>query len=41
MEKSLSDQISDTPGNVLRALIMTPPRGKDDWDYLKEGQDDN
>ena len=27
--------IPDTPKNVARALVSTPPQGDGDWDYLK------
>ncbi len=35
VEKPEPDFIPDNPKNVLRALVTAPPRGKDDWDYLK------
>ena len=28
--------IPDTPENVARALVTTPPKNEDDWDYLKD-----
>ena len=28
--------IPDTPENVARALMSTPPKDEGDWDYLKE-----
>lgn len=36
VEKPLPDAIPDTPENVARALVTTPPKGEDEWDYLKE-----
>ena len=35
VEKSEPDPIPDSPDNVLRSLATSPPRAKDDWDYLK------
>ena len=35
VEKPELDPIPDSPENVLRALVMAPPRAEDDWDYLK------
>ena len=28
--------IPDTPENVARALLTTPPQDDGDWDYLKD-----
>ena len=28
----------DTPENIARALLTTPPKKEDEWDYLKERQ---
>ncbi len=36
VEKPMPDPIPDTPENVARALLTTPPKGEDEWDYLKE-----
>ena len=35
VEKPLPDPIPDTPENVARALVSTPPKDEGDWDYLK------
>ena len=35
VEKPERDPIPDSPENVLRLIVQTPPRGEDDWDYLK------
>ena len=32
----MPEPIPDTPENVARALLTTPPKGEDEWDYLKE-----
>lgn len=33
----MPEPIPDTPENILRACLRTPP--KKDWDYLKPGSD--
>ena len=30
--------IPDTPENVAFALVSTPPKGEDEWGYLKENK---
>ena len=35
VEKPMPDPIPDTPENVARALVTTPPKNDDEWDYLK------
>ena len=34
--KPMPDQISDTPENVALALMTSPPRKPDDWEYLRQ-----
>ena len=36
VEKPLPDPIPDTPENVARALVTTPPKDEGEWDYLKD-----
>ena len=36
VEKPLPEPIPDTPENVARALVSTPPKDEGDWDYLKD-----
>ena len=36
VEKPTPALIPDTPENVARALLTTPPKDDGDWDYLKE-----
>ena len=31
----MPEQIPDTPENVARALMSTPPKRPDEWDYMK------
>ena len=33
--KPMPEQIPDTPENVARALVTSPPREPDDWEYLE------
>ena len=33
--KPLPDLIPDTPENIMRALVSTPPKKDEEWDYLK------
>ena len=35
VEKPMPEPIPDTPENVARALVSTPPKDDGDWDYLK------
>ena len=35
VEKPMPAPIPDTPENVARALVTTPRKDEDDWDYLK------
>ena len=34
--KPLPEAIPDTPENVARALLNTPPKDKADWEFLRE-----
>ena len=36
VEKPMPEPIPDTPENIARALLTTPPKKDGDWDYLKE-----
>ncbi len=38
IEKPRPPLIPDTPENVARALLTTPPKDEGDWDYLKTGK---
>ena len=37
--KPLPEPINDTPENVARALLSTPPKRERDWRYLKATKD--
>ena len=36
VEKEMPEPIPDTPENVARALLSTPPKEDGDWDYVKD-----
>lgn len=36
VEKPMPEPIPDTPENVARALLTTPPKNDDEWNYLKD-----
>ena len=35
VEKPLPPPIPDTPENIARAVLSTPPKRRKDWDYVK------
>lgn len=39
VEKPMPEAIPDTPENVMRAILSTPPKREDEWEYLKEAAD--
>ena len=38
IERPMSEPIPDTPENIARAILGTPPKKRDEWDYLEEEQ---
>lgn len=38
VEKPLAEPIPDTPQNIARAVLGTPPKKRDEWSYLKKGR---
>ena len=34
--KPMPEQIPDTPENVAQAILTTPPKKSDEWEYLKD-----
>lgn len=36
VEYPLPPSIPDTPENVMRAIVMTPPKRADEWNYIRE-----
>ncbi len=37
--RPMPEPIPDTPENVARALLTTPPKKESEWKYQKEGRD--
>ena len=35
-ELAMPEPIPDTAENIAMALLATPPKGEDEWDYLKD-----
>ena len=35
IEKPIADRIPDTPENIARAILRTPPKKEGDWKYTK------
>ena len=38
VKNTMPELIPDTPENIARALLTTPPKKEDEWDYLKDRQ---
>ena len=36
VEHPMPEPIPDTPENIMRAIVNTPPKKREDWSYLKE-----
>lgn len=36
VEHPMPEPIPDTPENIMRAIVNTPPKKREDWRYLKE-----
>ena len=34
--RPVPERIPDTPDNIMRALVESPPKERGDWDYLKK-----
>ena len=37
--RQMPEQIPDTPENIMRALVSTPPKKRTEWDFLKQNPD--
>lgn len=35
-KRTMPDPIPDTPDNIMRAIVNTPPKTDDEWRYLTE-----
>lgn len=38
-KRTMPDPIPDTPDNIMRAIVRTPPKDDDEWRYLSEDGD--
>ena len=36
VEKPLPESIDDSPENVMRAILATPPKKDDEWRYMRK-----
>ena len=36
VEHPMPDPIPDTPENIMKAFLRTPPRKRSDWEFVKE-----
>ena len=34
----MPDRIPDTPENVAKAVLNTPPKKREDWDFIKRSK---
>lgn len=39
VELKMPQPIPDTAENIARAMLNTPPKKEDEWDYLKQTKD--
>lgn len=39
IERPLPEPIPDTPENIMRAVLATPPKRDDEWRYLQDSDD--
>ena len=37
--RPMPEPIPDTPENVARALLTSPPKSHDEWEYLKDAKE--
>ena len=38
-ERAMPEPIDDTPDNIMRAIVNTPPKAEDEWRYLSDTDD--
>ena len=38
VEHEMPDRIPDTPDNLARIIVTTPPKKEGDWEYLKKSK---
>lgn len=39
-KRTMPDPIPDTPENIMRAVLNTPPKDDDEWRYLQDDPGD-
>ena len=39
-KRTMPDPIPDTPENIMRAILNTPPKAEDEWRYLQDDTGD-
>ena len=37
-KRTMPEPIPDTPENIMKAVLATPPKRGDEWRYLKDGR---
>ena len=40
VKNTMPEQIPDTPENVARAILNTPPKKRDEWEFIKRAKAD-
>ena len=38
VEKAMPEPIPDTLENIAKAVLSTPPKAEDEWEYLKKSE---
>ena len=38
VKNTMPEQIPDTPENVARAILNTPPKKRDEWEFIKRAK---
>ena len=36
VKRAMPEPIPDTPKNIMKAVLNTPPKKRGEWDYLKD-----
>ena len=39
VKRTLPEPIPDSPENIMRAIVSTPPKADDEWRYLSDSDD--
>ena len=39
VKRAMPEPIDDTPENIMRAIVSTPPKTDDEWRYLQDDGD--